>query len=71
MEFIIRSTKHFSVDLCHKLFDYLVLSKFEYGHTIWSPQYDVQIKPIKRLQRKCLEYMIYKKFGYLLPVSKL
>lgn len=36
---IIRSTHHFDVDLCFRLFDALILPKLEYGCIIWSPQY--------------------------------
>lgn len=64
MGFIIRSTKHFNVDICLRLFDSLVLPKLEYGSLIWSPQYEVWIRSIERVQRKFLKYMFYKKFGF-------
>lgn len=67
MGFIVRSTQHFNVDVCLKLFDSLVLPKLEYGSIIWSPQYEVWIKSVERIQRKFLKYMFYKKFGYYPP----
>lgn len=64
MGFIIRSTRHFNVDVCLKLFDSLVLPKLEYCSSIWSPQYEVWSKSIERVHRKFLKYMFYKRFGY-------
>lgn len=64
MGFIVRSCKKFNVDVCLKLFDGLVLPKLEYCCLIWSPQYEVWVKSIERVQRKFLKYMFFKKFGY-------
>lgn len=64
MGFVIRSTKHFGVDVCLGLFDALVLPKLEYGCVIWSPQYASWRWSIERVHRKFLKYMFLKKFGY-------
>lgn len=63
MGFVIRSTKHFNVDVCLKLFDAFVLPKLEYNCVIWSPQYDSWKWSIERLHRKFLKYMYFKRFG--------
>lgn len=64
MGFIVRSTKGFNVECCIRLFDSLVLPRLEYGSIIWSPQYEIWIKTIERVQRKFLKYMFFKKFGF-------
>lgn len=64
MGFIIRNSKQFSIEVCLRLFDSLVLTKLEYSRIVWSPQYDVWIGVLEAIHRKFLKYMFLKKFGF-------
>lgn len=64
MGFVIRSTRHFNVDVCLKLFDAFVLPKLEYSCVIWSPQYAIWSWSIERVHRRFLKFVFFKKYGY-------
>ncbi|CAF4889082.1 unnamed protein product [Pieris macdunnoughi] len=59
--FILRSTKGFK-NPCSTLYLYfsLVKSILEYGSPIWSPNYNVHIDDIERIQRKFLRILCYR-----------
>lgn len=61
--FIARNTKDLDVEISLHLFDSLVLPTLEYGSVVWSPQYDVWIGIIERVQRKFLKCLYFRKYG--------
>lgn len=61
--FISRNTKKFKIEVSLHLFDSLVVPILEYASIIWSPQYNVWVTLIERVQRKFLKCMYFRKFG--------
>lgn len=64
MGFIVRNSRNFSVEVCLRLFDALVLPRIEYGSVIWSPLYNVWIDSIEGVQRRFLKHMYFRRYGH-------
>ena len=59
--FILRSTKDFQDTETLKLLYYsFVRSKLEYGGVVWSPNYNIHIDNLEKVQRKFLKYLCFK-----------
>ena len=68
--FIKRHTKHINdTRAVTCLYNSLVRSILEYCSTIWPPNYTCHIKRLKRVQRKFINYLLYKHHFPLLNLS--
>ena len=62
--FVIRNSKHFKkIDSVVRLFNCLVRPHLEYAAVIWSPQTEVNINHIEKVQKRFLRYLYVRKYN--------